>query len=577
MAGHRTHPQQRSIQSGMPTAAPLPGPELRIVLNDAAPPELREVGKAYWTLVGIDAETGEPRWEHQVSDLPYGTWSGSAHYVAAAAATVTLPDYVCAACAGDLILTSRQALADALAGKSVRCRTCQPRIDEHAARILDPRSLDTRAQRATKALEQRATQQAERDREDARRAVIAERYPVEPEDQDQLIASAPLLAKLGALAVLHAVGDKKGLIYPIDTDDQRIAPTATLGAELFRAAWHHGLLKIHPSSPTTAFLWNDDTTLSGSLYPGLAKFFMPGDGPVDTRLASFADRLRAGLDVTAMWSTERAELASLAQRLIAEEAGRYFAFKLREHRLPDLTETHEEALRTATKRGAGLFPLGHLYRMAWTSARDASSAYQRHTGMPKEKSITHGLNQFEGRIQAASEDPGALPEPFGEDKHAVALSAITRIVFHTLLGLDPMRAGPAEIADALTGSPESELLRQCDESIPDRTELMAWLRTSTDQWDGSEFRMILGVLDQWTPHLCAPGCAHAHIGSIAGECARIYDRIVSRVDETDAAILTAEATAIANVVHEGVRSGDAVLTAVVETLQARRAQRSDEL
>ncbi|QXU56682.1 hypothetical protein [Rhodococcus sp. LW-XY12] len=102
--------------------------------------------------------------------------------------------------------------------------------------------------------------------------------------------------------------------------------------------------------------------------------------------------------------------------------------------MPDLTETHEEALRTATKRGARLFPLGHLYRMAWTSARDASSAYQRHTGMPKEKAITHGLNQFEGRVQGASEDPGALPEPFGEDKHAVGLSAIARIIFHTLVG-----------------------------------------------------------------------------------------------------------------------------------------------
>lgn len=106
---------------------------------------------------------------------------------------------------------------------------------------------------------------------------------------------------------------------------------------------------------------------------------------------------------------------------------------------------------------------------------------------------------------------------------------------------------------------------------------MAWLRTSTDQWDGNEFRKTLGFLEQWTPHPCAPGCAHERIGPLAGECGRIYDRIVSRVGDTDAAIVTAEATAIANALHDGVRPGDALLAAVIDTLQAYRSHASDEL
>lgn len=63
---------------------------------------------------------------------------------------------MCATCEAELTLASRQALADALAGKAVSCRACHPRVDEQAAKILDPRSLERRTQRAAEALKQEA-------------------------------------------------------------------------------------------------------------------------------------------------------------------------------------------------------------------------------------------------------------------------------------------------------------------------------------------------------------------------------------------------------------------------------------
>ncbi|MEX5637713.1 hypothetical protein [Parafrankia sp. FMc2] len=225
-------------------------------------------------------------------------------------------------------------------------------------------------------------------------------------------------------------------------------------------------------------------------------------------------------------------------------------------------------------RGASLFPIGHLYRMAWSSARDASSAYQRNAGMPKENAITHGLKQFERWVQRASEDPAVLGKTFSEDRNKVPLSAATGVIFRAIMGLDPMSAGPVEIAKVLKESPDDELRLACDNGIPERHELMEWIRTSTEAWESGKFRRILAVLEDWEPGLCAPSCAHERVGQIARESGRFYDRAVSRVAERDAAILTAEATAIANAWQDGVRAGDALLAEVVRRLQSGASSES---
>ncbi len=263
------------LQSGMPYARPPADPNLRLEINAYAPTALQDVGIAYWRLAGLDPETGEPIWEQSVSALPYKMWSGGAHYAAAAAVAATLLGYWCASCKGELVLTSRQALADALVGKAVECRRCNTRVDDQAARILNPRALNGHAPRALEVRGQGALEQA-------RREVISRRYPVESEDLELLLADASLQAKLGALAVIHAVGSTGGLIYPIEINDQTIAPNASLSKDFFIAAWQGGLLQVHPTSPVTAFSWDSETVLGEGFYTNRTRFFVPGDGPSKT-------------------------------------------------------------------------------------------------------------------------------------------------------------------------------------------------------------------------------------------------------------------------------------------------------
>ena len=544
--------------------------ELRIEPVDAAPEALRLIGIAYWELAGVDADSGDPVWTQRAGELGHELWSGSAHFAAAAGVVATALGYSCESCGGQLTLASRQALTDAVRGVSAFCRSCNRTVDERAAKILDPEYVREREERAAQVDVRRREAEAAEARERARREAITARYPVEPDSGEYLIDHASMLARIGALAVIHAVGDQGGLIYPVQYHDHTIGPNSAFSRELFIAAWHADLVQVHPSSPDEAFVWEDETRLSDRIFVDRARFFVPGEGTLTKRLEEFAHDLRVRLDLPGLWSTQRAEVAELAQRLVAEEAGRYFVRELLQHNLDDLTEKHEEALRTTTTRGASLFALGHLYRMAWSSARDASSAYQRHRGMSKENAITHGLKQLERWVQRALDDPTSLSEPFSENKRDLPLSAATGVVFRTILGLDPMSSAPEEVATALEGSPDAELIRRCDESIPSRQELMEWVRTSTDQWTGTEFRQVLARLEGWTPDLCAPNCAHERVAQVARESGRVYDRVVARTGDTDAAILTAEATGVANAMRDRVRTGDALLAELVRRLRLQQ-------
>jgi hypothetical protein len=555
------------LSSGM-AASPRPADiQLELALNPAAPAGLQDLGAAYWKIAGLDPETGELVWACRTSDLDFKFWSGSAHYAAAAAVTVTAPDYSCLSCGGNLTLTSRQALIDVRRGKGVDCRSCNVTVEERAASVLSPKSLEKRSRKACEAAARRRAAEDARQLEQIKREAVAARYPIEEHDSELLIDQVSLIARVGALAVLHAVGDTGGLIYPVRYRDDTIGPTTSFSRELFTAAWHADLLQIHPSSPTNAFVWESEAELGDGIYVDLARFYTPGTGTLEHRLEVFSRDLRASLELAAMWSTERSELAELAHRVIAEEAARYFVYLLREHNLPDLTEKHEEALRTTTTRGASLFSIGHMYRMAWTSARDASSAYQRNLGMPKENAITYGLRQLERWVQRAADDASQLGATFGEEKTKLPLSAVTGVVFRTIMGLDPLNASPATIAAALEEAPDAEALAECDINIPEHHELMEWIRTATEKWDGSEFRRVLAVLETQEMDVCAPHCAHERVSEVARESGLLYDRTVSRLGETDAAIVTAEATRIANVSQGGTRTGDALLADVIRQLR----------
>jgi hypothetical protein len=164
-----------------------------------------------------------------------------------------------------------------------------------------------------------------------------------------------------------------------------------------------------------------------------------------------------------------------------------------------------------------------------------------------------------------------MREPFNEIR-AVPLSAVTRLIFNDILRLNPMTATPEHIAETLGSPPDDELVAQCDATIPSRSELMAKLRTSRQQWTPGQFRTVLARLEDWEPDLCAPQCAHERVGAVAAEASRTLSRIVSFTDDETAAIMTAEATGVANAFRDNVRTGDALLTELLRQLVDAPAQ-----
>lgn len=539
--------------------------------NPDAPHALQAVGEKYWEHRGIAADTGDIVWARAVSDLDYAAWSGTPYYAAAAGVVASAPEFDCADCGEPLTLSSRQTLTEARRGNDVRCRDCNVTLEAHAARILDPA---TRANRARKAEHEASARAAEEvrsasaaDLDAARRIAIEAKYPAATEDDGgYTLHQAPVATRVAALAVIHAACQPSGLIFPVQYGDGSIAPNPETAREFFVDAWHSDLIVVHPSSPTNAFVWDEEepSTLGNGLFADRAYFAAPGEGPLARRLETFTADLRRELALERIWSTERVEARDLARRLVAEEAIRYLSYELAIHDLPDPAEQHQERLRTHAAKAADSFALGHIYRMAWMAARDAISAYKRIQGMNRERAATHGLNKFVSYIQRGLDEPETLGEAFDE-RSDLPLSGATDIVFRVVFGLNPMTATPADIAQQAAGSADRELRRACDARIPDRSTVMEWLRTS-GSWDPADFRKALSRAVDDEDELCGPRCAHHNAPLVAYEAARVFDRIVSRVGERDAAIVTAEALSIGNESPFEGRSGDLVLAALASEL-----------
>jgi hypothetical protein len=544
---------------------------LVLAANLDAPDALRALGERYWEHEGISADTGDIIWARAVSDLDYASWSGTPYYAAAAGVIATAPEFDCADCGEPLTLSSRQTLTEARRGNDVRCRACNGTLEERAAGVLDPAARANRERKAEREASARAAEDLRRasaaDLDAARRLAIETRYPGATEDdRGYALDQAPVATRVAALAVIHAAGQPSGLIHPVHYGDGSIAPNSETAREFFVDAWHSDLLVVHPSSPTNAFVWDEDepATLGNGLYADRAHFAASGEGPLARRLETFAADLRGGLSLERLWSTERVEARDLSRRLVAEEAIRYLSHELAVHDLPDPAAQHQERLRTYAANAADSFALGHIYRMAWMAARDAISAYKRIQGINREKASTHGLNKFVSYIQRGLDEPETLGEAFDE-RSDLPLSAATDVVFRIVFGLNPMTATPADVAEKAAGSADRELRKACDARIPDHSTVMEWLRTS-EAWEPAEFRKALSPAVDEEDELCGPRCAHNNAPMVAYEAGRVYDRIVSRVGERDAAIVTAEALSIGNESPYEGKSGDLVLATLAREL-----------
>ena len=193
--------------------------------------------------------------------------------------------------------------------------------------------------------------------------------------------------------------------------------------------------------------------------------------------------------------------------------------------------------------------------------------------MPRSKAIKHGLNKLDWHMQAALEDPSRLADPYKELVDKLPLTSLTRVLFLDLLRLNPMTVTLTEV-DRQIAVLDPALIEQCVASIPERHELIEWMRTA--KWVDEEFYEELARLEDWTPELCADGCSHQGVGSIAAQASAMYDTVVSRVGSIDAAHVVAAATALANPVDQAARPGDMVLAKLLRCLGMPESNNSQQ-
>lgn len=549
---------------------------LVITLNPDAPRDLQILGEQYWEHKGLHPDRGTVRWTHKISEIDHTAWANSLYHAAAAGVRASAPAHSCAQCQEVLTLGSRTSLEEALRGEEVKCRDCNPLLDKYVAKVLDPEERAKREQiveqkreharqREDARLVEQAQREAAKELDTLRRDVLETRYASTAEgDGEYAFAHASIKAKLGALAVLHAVSHPDGLIYPVNFSNGSIAPNDRMATELFVEAWQAGLFLIHPSSPPDSFVWDEQNPLElgEGVYIERAHFMVPGEEAPASRREFFVHKLRAQLRLEALSADNRVELQDLLRQLMAVETVRFFKFCLDDQGLPVPASHHMDRVQTYLEKGVETTSLGVLWRIAWSAARDARLTAVKYT-MKKSSAATYSANRVIQYVERIITDPEELTATHREDTR-VPLSGAIKIIF-LILGVPPMTTMPAEIADILADAPDEELRRACDNRIPDRVELLARLEAD-ESWSPQQFREALESVSTDRYEICATGCAHDLGLSVAAQTLQFYEGLSLEESGRTVALIAAEATGIGNENSGRGRGGDFVLAEVVRRM-----------
>ncbi|MFI7058334.1 hypothetical protein ACIBLB_40325 [Streptosporangium canum] len=336
------------------------------------------------------------------------------------------------------------------------------------------RQTDPAAQPRRTATRQRAAQQAGEARARAEwqaacRKAARDAHPLalDPASElNELLVSVEVEA--AALACLRYAP----ATAPVPALNEWPRPLSPTGEWTFALAdgWYRArLFKVHPDSDLRAFVtptfdkavesaadrssWEAAMAtwtppVINSFYPVRVDWYVPYGSSIGTAPQQLDAHLLTRLDPAAMTQARQADLLHLVERLIGEETIRYFDFLIEDHNLPPVPDNHRPRPVEAAMQVARHRRLGQTYCLAWQAARDAAVGAQKHPRAPKSNMTTHGLNQFEEKCQRAIADPSLRLGDWHEDSR-LSLSALTRLVFLSLLRADPFQTSRSDIAAAL--------------------------------------------------------------------------------------------------------------------------------
>ncbi|WP_030895455.1 hypothetical protein [Streptomyces sp. NRRL F-5053] len=536
-----------------------------VVPNDKADPELVTIGERYWALAGFAEDYGTPVWCEKVKDIDTVGWGGQVHAVAAAGVRAVVAGRKCRKCAAPLSLTSRTAFQQVCDGNAPACVECTPSLLDAVRVVLDPARKAKRDAARAKRQAQQARDEAHTRWLQLQQEAVAKKYAAVFPSENSTPPIAGVREQIAALALLRYAPSTSPIDRisawpdPLHPDNSKIS--ATLGA-LVRA----GLVRIDPSSPVSAFVWEPESfddalraaegdldalpepQLTDSFYPLAARYYAPfGTSP--GRAAEELDaHLTAALDPAGMTIGRQNDLLAVTRELIADEALRYLTNRLEDLHLPAVPKNHSARLSEAVYKLAELRPLGEIYSLVWRATRAAAEAAQKNPRAPRAHMSTHAVNLLESHAQRAISEPDWEIKPFGEIQGR-GPAAMTRTLFYNILGSAPTETSrpqilatlpapiPVSAPDAVPKEPSPP-----DDSEDELALTINWLYTCPDSWNPEDVHRALSTvqeLQRKSPNWEFEGKVLARG---AARLQRLYERLAPILGSGDAALAVFAAT-----------------------------------
>ncbi|MFB6579363.1 hypothetical protein ACFCYC_18430 [Streptomyces sp. NPDC056402] len=561
-------PDTRSVLENLgklvPELVPNPGVDLDLIV----------VGERYWALAGFSPELGTPVWCEKAKDIDTAGWGHQVYAVAAAGVRAVVPGRACPQCAGPLSLTSRTAFQQVCDGQDSVCVECTESLLSAVRVVLDPARKAKREAGRARARQQEGLHDAGAAWVEAQKEVVSQHYAtVFPRERTEPL-SASVKDMVGALALLRYASSTSP-IADIGAWPDPLYPDMGEAAELLGSLVRAELLKIHPTSPAEAFVWEPDSfehalrdtggdldalaapELSGSFYPLRARYYAPFGTSQGKAAEQLDTDLAAALAPAVMSATQQDELLALARELIAEEALRYFTNRLEELNLPPVPENHGARLSATAYKIAEHRPLGEIYNLVWRATRAAAEAAQKNPRAPRAHMSTYAVNRFEGDGQRAVAEPGWELKPFS----AIAgngPAAMTRALFYSVLDLNPIDTSVPQLREVLP-PPVTASTLMAGATAPGHDDLaavVAWLQAHPDAWDPHRVPAELGLLEQ-----VREGAPDWHfegkiIARDAARLHRLYSQLAPALGVKEAALAVLAATGM--LVHPVTRDGATV-------------------
>lgn len=274
---------------------------------------------------------------------------------------------------------------------------------------------------------------AERQRiADAQRQAIDTKYaPLEQWKEPDVpnLVRQFTLADAAYLMALYRSGnvDGAGTIGPPYATERPFAPTFTLARQAFNRLLSRQLIRISPTSPLEAFVFNDDNTEVTGFYDFKVRYrvapMLPAElaGAVIAQIERFARHRQ--------WLDDLDEALQLWKELALHECLEFFAHQGRQHQLePPAGEKTVLMFRSLLED----YSVAQVYNFVWGAARDAAAYYQR-ARVSKPQAANSMVGNCRSRAEKAKVEKWHV-KGYGRN-YDLPRSELSRVVHDVLLGI----------------------------------------------------------------------------------------------------------------------------------------------